>query len=238
VAGYIEGGDEKLRERAILISAHIDHLGKDSSLSGDNIFNGAIDNGSAVASMIATAKALREMKEELRYSVIVLACNAEEAGLLGSRYFAGSLDPEKIVANINFESTPVWEKARDFIAVGARYSSLEDIIRKIVSERGLDYSYFSMSNQGFFYRSDQFSFARRGIPAVWLSAGEDYESGVNRLRDFFLGDYHTVNDEFNPDWELESTLQTVMITLDLIDYINRETPRLEWKGRMTFPVEK
>ena len=238
VVGYIEGSDSRLNSKSIILSAHIDHLGMDTSLEGDRIFNGAIDNGSAVASMMAVAKRLREQQEKLKYSVIVLACNAEEAGLLGSRYFAGSVEPSSIVANINFECTPVWERSRDFIAVGARYSSLEEIIRGIVKDRGLSYSYFSMSNQGFFYRSDQFSFARRGIPAVWLSAGEDYISGVNRLREFFLGDYHTVNDEFDPEWELESTIQTVEITLDLIDYINREQPVLQWKGRMTFPVEE
>lgn len=238
VVGHIKGSDSQLNSKSIILSAHIDHLGMDSSLEGDRIFNGAIDNASAVASMMAVAKRLREQQEKLNYSVIVLACNAEEAGLLGSRYFAAGVEPSSIVANINFESTPVWERSRDFIAVGARYSSLEDIIREIVRDKGLAYSYFSMSNQGFFYRSDQFSFARRGIPAVWLSSGEDYISGVNRLREFFLGDYHTVNDEFEPEWELESTIQTVEVTLDLIDYLNREQPVLQWKGRMTFPVEK
>jgi len=110
--------------------------------------------------------------------------------------------------------------------------------REILKERNLEYSYFSMSNQGFFYRSDQFSFARRGIPSVWLSAGEDYTGGVNRLREFFLGNYHTVDDEFDPGWKLESTLQTVEVTLDLINYLNSRNQALEWKGRMTFPVEK
>jgi len=238
VTGFIPGTDRKLKNRSIILSAHIDHLGIKSSVKGDSIFNGAIDNGSAVATMIAAAKALVEQRDKLKYSVIVLACNAEEAGLLGSRYFAGSLNPEEIVADINFESTPVWEKTTDFIAVGARYSDLEDIIREILKERNLEYSYFSMSNQGFFYRSDQFSFARRGIPSVWLSAGEDYTGGVNRLREFFLGNYHTVDDEFDPGWKLESTLQTVEVTLDLINYLNSRNQALEWKGRMTFPVEK
>ncbi len=238
VVGYIEGRSRELKEKSIILSAHIDHLGMNPALTGDRIFNGAIDNGSAVAAMLAVAKELKERQERLGCSVIVLACQAEEAGLLGSQYFAGSVDPAAIVANINFESTPVWEEARDFVAVGARHSTLEDIIRRIVGKRGLKYSYFSMSNQGFFYRSDQFSFARRGIPSVWLSAGEDYVSGRNRLREFFLGRYHTVDDEFDPGWELESTRQTVVIALDLIEYINSEEPFLEWKGKIPFPVEE
>lgn len=238
VAAFIPGSDPVCRERSVVLSAHIDHLGMSPHLSGDSIFNGAIDNGSAVTSMVAAAKILKAFEKDLNYSVILLACQAEESGLLGSRYFAGSADPQKIVANINFESTPVWEAAMDFMAIGARYSSLEDIIERIVHDQGMEYSSFSMSNQGFFYRSDQFSFARRGIPAVWLSAGEKYTSGENRIRDFFLGDYHTVNDEFDENWTLESTRQTVKMAVLLVEYLNRYRPNLEWKGKMTFPVDE
>ncbi|HHS13924.1 MAG TPA: M28 family peptidase [bacterium] len=238
VVAVIRGSDPRYRDRSVVLSAHIDHLGMNPQLSGDSIFNGAIDNGSAVTSMVAAAKILKAFEKDLKYSVILLACQAEESGLLGSRYFAESIDPEKIVANINFESTPVWEAATDFMAVGARYSTLDDIIERIVHDQGLEYSSFSMSNQGFFYRSDQFSFARRGIPAVWLSAGEKYVSGENRIRDFFLGDYHTVNDEFDESWTLESTRQTIKMAVLLVDYLNRHRPNLEWKGKMTFPVDE
>ncbi len=238
VVGVIPGNHTQLKEKAVILSAHIDHLGMDPSLKGDAIYNGAIDNAAAVAGMITTAKILKEYQKNLNYSVIVLACQAEEAGLLGSRYFAETLDPENIIANINFESTPVWEKTRDIMAVGAKYSSLEDIIKNILEKQDLDYSYFSMSNQGFFYRSDQFSFARQGIPSIWISAGENYVSGQNKIKDFFLGNYHTVKDQYNPDWPLESLKQTVEVSVLLIDYLNRHTPEITWKGKMTFPVEK
>ena len=239
VVGFIPGNDPKLSEKSILLSAHIDHLGMNPSLEGDSIFNGAIDNGSAVAAMIMSAKILKAYEKSLKYSTIILGCEAEESGLLGSLYFANSIDPEHIVANINFESTPVWEKSRDFMAVGARYSTLEDILKKILREEGLTYSTFSLKNQGFFYRSDQFSFARKGIPSIWISAGEDYVSGRNRLKDFFVGgDYHTVDDEYNPGWELESTIQTIRTTCLLVDHLNRLKPEIRWKGRMTFPVDE
>ncbi|MCK4351244.1 MAG: M28 family peptidase, partial [Candidatus Krumholzibacteria bacterium] len=180
VVGLIPGSDSAYKDRAILLSAHIDHLGMNEDLPGeDKIFNGAIDNGSAVAAMLATAKALAERSEELKYSVIILACQAEESGLLGSYHFALSLDPKRIVCNINYESTPVWERTGDIFALGAKYSSLESIMHKVLAEQGLEYTYFSMYEQGFYYRSDQFSFARRGIPSIWLSAGDEYESGAN-----------------------------------------------------------
>ena len=239
VVGFIPGSDAEHKDTSILLSAHIDHLGMNPSLEGDAIFNGAIDNGSAVAAMISSAHILKANQDHLKYSVILLACEAEEAGLLGSLYFANSIDPDRIAANINFESTPVWERAADFMGVGARFSTLEDILKKLVAGEGLTYSTFSLSNQGFFYRSDQFSFARKGIPSIWISAGEKYESGRNRLKDFFVGgDYHTVNDEYDPAWELESTVQTIKMTILLVDYLNRHTPELAWKGKMTFPIEK
>ncbi|MBN2071596.1 MAG: M28 family peptidase [Candidatus Krumholzibacteriota bacterium] len=237
VVGFIPGNDPKYAGKAIVLSAHIDHLGMNPRLEGDRIFNGAVDNGSAVASMMVTARHIKEYEKDLKYSVIILACEAEEAGLLGSHYFAGTLDPSKIIANINFESTPVWEKSRNFVGVGAKYSNIEDILKRILHDADLEYSYFSMSDQGFFYRSDQFSFARKGIPSVWLSAGEDFESGRNRLMEFFLGKYHTVDDEYDPEWDLGSAVQTIGVALRLIDYINRETPEIEWKGRISFPVD-
>jgi len=238
VIGYIPGSHPELKNKNIVLSAHIDHLGKDDSLKGDKIYNGAIDNGSAVASMLMTSKILKEYQDNLDYSIVVLACQAEEEGLLGTRYFAEGIDPSKFIANINFESTPVWEKTRDFIGVGAKFSTLEKLLKKILKKEGLEYSYFSMSNQGFFYRSDQFSFARKGIPGMWITAGEKYVSGKNKLKEFFLGKYHTVEDEYDPGWELDSTIQTIKIAALLVKYINENKPVIDWKGKMTFPVEK
>ncbi len=239
VVGFIPGNDPEFKDRSIVLSAHIDHLGMDPARKGDKIFNGTIDNGSAVAAMVMTAKLLKARQADLRYSVIVLACQAEESGLLGSHYFVDSLsDPRRIIADINFESTPVWGPSKSIMGVGARFSSLEDILKKILPGEGLGYSYFSMKNEGFFYRSDQFSFARRGIPGLWLSAGEDFVSGRNHLREFFTGAYHTPKDEFDPNWSLESTRQTIRTAVDLAEYLNRHTPELRWKGPRTFPVEK
>jgi Zn-dependent M28 family amino/carboxypeptidase len=222
----------------IVLSAHIDHLGKKESLAGDSIFNGAIDNGSAVAALLLTAKILKDLEKELPYTMTFLACQAEEAGLLGATYYVKQTDRSELVANINFESTPVWEKSGSLMGVGARFSTLEDMLREIAGEEKLQYADFSLSNQGFFYRSDQFPFAQNGIPAIWISAGEDFTSGKNHLKDYFVGgDYHTVKDEYHADWELESLRQTVRLALALIEKIgaSKEPPR--WKTRLTFPLE-
>jgi len=222
----------------IILSAHIDHLGKNPSLKGDSIFNGAIDNGSAVAAMMVTAKILKEFQHQLHYTITLLACNAEESGLLGSKYFVQQADKKTIITNINFESTPVWEKSKDFMAIGARFSTLEDMLKKILVDEGLTYTYFSMANQGFFYRSDQFSFARYNIPAIWISAGENDISGQKKYPAFWKTNYHTVKDEYNPQWKLEGMKQTIQIACLLIDYMNKTRKKPQWKRNLTFPLEK
>ncbi len=225
----------KTRQR-IVLSAHIDHLGMDEGQTGDNIFNGAIDNGSAVAAMVLCARVLKEMQRDLHYSVTILACNAEEAGLLGSRHYAATTDRETIVANINFESTPVWEETSDFMGVGARFSTLEDVLKEVVQGEGLTYSYFSMSDQGFFYRSDQFPFARYNIPAMWISAGENDASGLKKYPNFWRTDYHTVRDEYKSEWPLEGLRQTVKLTLLLIDRLNKNKTAPVMKKQIPFPL--
>jgi Zn-dependent M28 family amino/carboxypeptidase len=227
----------KSKER-IVLSAHIDHLGMDPSKEGDNIYNGAIDNGTAVAAMMITAKILKEFQDDLYYSVTLLACNAEESGLLGSKYYAQNTDRSSIIANINFESTPVWDEAKSIMGIGARYTELEEMIRQLAAEHGLGYSTFSLSNQGLFYRSDQFSFARYGIPAVWISAGEDEVTGKKNYTDFWSGRYHTVEDEFDPEWKLDGMRQTIKYALLLIERINKTQTPPAWKEELPFPVEK
>jgi Zn-dependent M28 family amino/carboxypeptidase len=234
VVAHIPG---KVPER-IVLSAHIDHLGMDPSKEGDQIYNGAIDNGTAVGAMMLVAKILKEFQDELHYSVTILGCNAEESGLLGSKYYVQNTDHQNIVANINFESTPVWKSSRSIMGIGARFSGFEDLIMDLAEEGGLEYSTFSLSNQGLFYRSDQYSFARYGIPAVWISAGEDEVDGSTTYTEFWGGDYHTVKDEFDPGWPLEGMKQTVEYALKLIDRINTLQEAPELKDDLTFPLEK
>jgi len=233
VVGEIPG---QRRERIVLV-AHIDHLGRDERRGGDQIFNGAIDNAAAVAAMLLTARILKEHQASLTYSVTVLACQAEEEGLLGSTHYVAETDRASIVAAINFESTPVWGPSRSVMGVGARYSTLEDLLHGVAARAGVSYSEFSMAEQGFFFRSDQFSFARAGIPALWISAGEDFASGRNHLKEFFTGAYHTPDDEFEPAWELESLRQTVRYAVMLVEAINRAPEPPRWKRPLDFPVE-
>jgi len=225
-------------EERIVLSAHLDHLGIDPNKEGDNIYNGAIDNGTAVGAMMVVAKILKEYQDDLYYSVTILGCNAEESGLLGSKYYAQNTDRSSIVANINFESTPVWEASKSLMGIGARFSGFEEMIKDLADKNGLGYSTFSLSNQGLFYRSDQFSFARYGIPSVWISAGEDEVNGEINYTEFWGKDYHTVKDDYDPEWKMEGMRQTIKYALLLIDQINKNELSLEMKEDLPFPLDK
>ena len=221
----------------IVLSAHIDHFGRDPRLEGDQIYNGAIDNGSAVAALALVAKVFAAAGRQMEYGLTFLVCQAEEAGLLGSKFFVSQADRRQIVTCINFESTPVWEKSLDAFAEGASFSTLDEMVRDVAAGQGLGYSRFSLGDQGLFYRSDQFPFAQAGIPAIWLSAGEKTVSGRNRIAEFFKGGaYHTVKDEFDPGWELEGLRQTVKLAVGLIEHLQRARELPRWKARLTFPI--
>ncbi len=225
--------------KRIVLLAHIDHLGVNPNVTDtDRIFNGAIDNGSAVAALMLTSRILNEFRDQLQHTITVIACQAEEEGLLGSMYYVMTTDRSNILAAINFESSPVWENSRSIMGVGARFSTLEDMIKEIAAEEGVKYSEFSLNDQGFFFRADQYPFAQHNIPAAWISAGEEFVSGRNHLREFFTGDYHTPKDEYDPDWDLGSLRQTVKYALMLVEGIEaaKEPPR--WKRKLTFPIIK
>jgi Zn-dependent M28 family amino/carboxypeptidase len=224
--------------KRIVLLAHIDHLGQSPTLQGDQIFNGTIDNGAAVTALMLTTRILKEFSQTLNHGITILACQAEEEGLLGSTHYAMTTDRSNILAAINFESTPVWGESRSLMGVGARFSTLEDMLKEIARLENVRYEEFSLNNQGFFYRSDQYPFAQYDIPAVWISAGEDFASGRNHIREFFSGDYHTPRDEYDPDWDLGALKQTVKYALRLVDAIQTAPQPPRWKRRLTFPTMK
>ncbi len=222
----------------IVLSAHIDHLGTKPTGQGDLIYNGAIDNSSAVAALVMTAWLLAVHQKELYYSVTVLACQAEEAGLLGSEHYVKTADRGNIVAAINFEATPVWKRAKTIMGIGAEYSTLNESLERVAKSLGVGTSRFSLVNQGLFFRSDQYSFARYGIPALWISAGEDDISGERPYTRYWSTNYHTVRDEFDPNWDLGALRQTIQAAVLLVQDLNQKQARPSWKYPLPFPMEK
>jgi Zn-dependent M28 family amino/carboxypeptidase len=211
VGGIVRGVSP---DRHVVISAHHDHLGKDATLAGDQIYNGALDNGSASAVMLSLARYFASRGQRPPVSLIFLAPTAEEEGLLGSTYFADHppVPLSRIMANLNLELTNVWGETADVFAIGATLSSLEEILKTAATNASLRYVAEPPDLDGYFYRSDQISFARAGIPAVWLAEGPTARGAdparIRKARQAFKRtDYHRVTDEVKPDWDLSGAVQ-------------------------------
>jgi Zn-dependent M28 family amino/carboxypeptidase len=226
VGALIEGTN---KERCIIISAHYDHLGTDARREGDRIYNGAVDNCSATACLLALARHFAMQPQPPRVSLAFLAASAEEPGLLGSQYFTEHppFPLSRIMAALNFEMTNVWGRTRDVYALGAKYSDLDGICRK-AADLGLEYIPERGGKEGFFFRSDQLSFARAGVPSLWLhegiaSAGDDEDLIVRKRTEYKKARYHTTADEIGNDWDLSGTVQIAEWAREIIRLISESS---------------
>jgi Zn-dependent M28 family amino/carboxypeptidase len=238
VVGVIPGSGES--DEAVVLSAHHDHFGIGVEVDGDAIYNGAIDNGSALAAMLVVAQAAAQ-RGGWEHDLIFLACAAEEKGLVGSSYFARNppVPAAQLVANINFEMTSVWGRAKDLIAIGGSRSELGDVIAEVAERHGLEMAPEPAPEQGYLFRSDQLSFARVGVPAVWIDVGETLVEGPeglgSRLRETYREHhYHRPSDELDPSWELTGTVQLAEIVLEVLEELDQRDAPLRWHEHSEF----
>ncbi len=210
VAARLPGTDAP--DEVVMYVAHWDHLGRDESLAGDQIYNGAADNATGTAGLIEIARAFTE-GEPPRRSVLFLAVTAEEQGLLGSRYYGEQpLYPAaQTVAAMNMDVLNQWGRTRDLTIVGMGQSELDDVAGEIAVRLGRVLTPDPEPEKGFYYRSDHFSFARVGIPAFYADPGVDYLDkpagyGIEKRNEYTANDYHAVSDEVKPDWDLSGAL--------------------------------
>lgn len=241
VAAILKGKHKKASDRTIILSAHYDHLGKDPNLEGDQIYNGAVDNCSASASLLALARYYSQQPENLKLNLIFLAATAEEEGLLGSDYFARHLPlaQTSVLANLNFEMTSVWGETEDIYAIGAKHSDLDDFCRRAAERLDLDYIPERLAQLGYFFRSDQLSFARAGIPAVWLhegviSNGEDKDYILKKNEEYRKYKYHKVTDEIEDDWDLSGTVQVTRWAQEIIALLSETESLPRFKETSSF----
>jgi Zn-dependent M28 family amino/carboxypeptidase len=223
VAGIIRAKHPDARKRVIVLSAHYDHFGKNETLKGDQIFNGAVDNCSASASMLALAGYYAQRPEKLKDDLCFVGVTGEEKLFLGSDHFVRHLPfpASSVVADINFEMTNVWGETEDAFAIGAKHSELDEVCRQAAEKIGLRYIPERNGELGFFFRSDQISFVKAGIPGVWLSQGivsrgPDKDLIQRKFDDYRKTKYHKVTDEIQPDWDLRGTLQIIRWAEEII----------------------
>jgi Zn-dependent M28 family amino/carboxypeptidase len=217
VVAILPGRDPKLRDEYVVYSAHWDHFGIGApDKNGDTIYNGALDNATGVASVLEIARVLSSLPlaERPRRSMLFLITTGEEQGLIGSEWY--SLHPlvpiNKTAADINLDSMNILGPTRDFVPLGAERSSLKTIVDAIARERGLRISPDPRPEQGSFYRSDHFPFAKVGVPSISLKEGSDYightkEWGEKKFKEYNEAHYHQPSDEFRDDWDFRGMIQ-------------------------------
>ena len=223
VAGILPGRDPKLRDEYVIYSAHWDHLGIGApDKTGDAIYNGALDNATGVASVLAIAEALAKLPpaQRPRRSSLFLFPTAEEQGLIGAEWYAKHpLVPlARTAANVNLDSMNVLGPTHDFIPLGAERSPLSAVVAAVARERGMRVSPDARPEQGSFYRSDHFPFAKVGVPSISLKEGDDYvghtkEWGEAQFKAYNTAHYHQPSDEFTDAWDFRGMLQETEIAM-------------------------
>lgn len=213
VIGKLPGSDPVLSKEGVLYSTHHDHFGlkKGAAPDGtDAIYHGALDNATGCASVLAIARAMASMPERPKRTVWFAFVAGEERGLLGSRYLANHLPAPagRIAANINLDGAAIWGRTRDLAQIGKGKSSLDGWIEEIARKEGRVVVPDLFPDRGSFYRSDQFSFARVGIPAAYVHSGTDVIGkpaawGRQRQEEFELRDYHQPSDVLTPAWNFD-----------------------------------
>jgi Zn-dependent M28 family amino/carboxypeptidase len=220
VIGKLRGSDPKLSGEAVVYTAHHDHLGMkmDAKPGEDAIYNGALDNASGVAAMLAIARAFAALPKAPRRSVYFASVTAEEQGLLGSEYLAKHppLPPGEIAANINIDGVSIFGRTKDLTMIGLGKSSLDPIVISLARMQGRTVKPDQFPDRGFFYRSDQFNLARVGVPAAYFDGGTEVIGkpagwGKAKIEEWENKDYHQPSDELTSEWDLSGAVEDVRL---------------------------
>jgi len=236
VIAKLSGSDPTLKNEYVIYTAHWDHLGIGEPVKGDKIYNGAIDNASGVATVLEIARELTKVKTKPKRSMLFLMVTAEEQGLLGSQYYSEfPLYPlPKTVANINLDGVNQWGRTKDLTLIGLGASDLDDYAREAASEQGRVIAPDAEPEKGFYYRSDHFNFAKKGVPALDPDSGVDYvgkpDSYSKTKRDEYTNnDYHSPSDEVKPDWDLSGAAEDAKLFLAVGYRVAQSVKPPEWK---------
>ena len=220
VLGILRGRDPVLRDELVVYTAHHDHLGEgEPDDEGDTIYNGARDNASGVATVLALARAFAALEQPPRRSILMLVVGAEEQGLLGSRYYAAhpTVHPGNIAANINHDAVNIFGRTRDVAVIGRGKSSLEDLLEQAAALQDRVVVDEPFPDKGYYYRSDQFNLAKIGVPALYFNAGTEFlgrppewgreaEDGWRERR------YHQPSDEVFEDWDYSGMVEDAKLS--------------------------
>ncbi len=212
VVGVLPGSTRP--DEYVVLTAHWDHLGRALAFSGDAIFNGAVDNATGTAGLLELARAFGEVTPAPERSVLFVAFTGEEYGLLGSEYFAEhpTVPLDRVAAGINIDGMSVNGRTNDVVVVGYGSSELEKDLEAAAAKQGRVLVQEPTPEKGYYYRSDHFNLAKKGVPMIYAKSGVDSvahgkEWGLAQQADYVSNRYHKPSDEFDPNWDLSGAVQ-------------------------------
>lgn len=217
VIGVLPGG--KRADEAVVYMAHWDHLGRHEGESGDNIYNGAVDNATGVAGILEIAEAFARQQPAPERSLAFIAVTLEESGLLGSKYYVAhpTFPLDKIAAVINIDAMSVAGRAHDMTVTGLGSSELDDILKSIAATQNRTLHAESAPQNGYYFRSDHFNFAKAGVPALYAGGGDDLldggtQAGLRAQEDYGQHRYHSPKDEYDAaTWKLDGVVEDLQV---------------------------
>jgi Zn-dependent M28 family amino/carboxypeptidase len=219
VAGLLPGSDPALKQQVVIFSAHHDHFGiGEPDKQGDRIYHGARDNASGCAQVLSIARAFAALEPRPRRSVLVLFVGVEEQGLLGSLYYAlhPTIPAGRIAADINYDGGNIFGRSRDVTLLSSGKSSLDNDVEAVAHLQGRVVIPDQYPDRGYYYRSDQFSFAKVGVPGVYLDMGLDYPGhpadwGRQQKEAWELTHYHQPSDKIEPSWSFDGMIDDAQL---------------------------
>lgn len=237
VLGAIPGSDPKLRNEYVVFMAHHDHLGMaaERDENGDNIYNGAIDNASGTASLLSIARAIAGLSEKPKRSILFAFVGAEEQGLLGSEHFAADspIPVGFMSAVINIDGMNFLGKTHDLNLIGNGKSDLDPILSAVAKWQGRTVVPDSFPDRGYYYRSDQFSLAKVGVPGVYLHSGLNVVGredgwGKRQLEQWVEKTYHQPSDEYDINWDLAGAIDDARLLMHVGLVLANQPEMAKW----------
>jgi Zn-dependent M28 family amino/carboxypeptidase len=208
VIAELPGADPRRKDEAVLYTAHYDHLGIDPSMKGDNIYNGAVDNGTGCGILLELARAWAAERTAPARSILFASVTAEEQGLLGSEYLGkhSPVPPAKISLDLNYDALKPIAGPEEVEVTGAERTTFYPLVEETAKKFGLQIRPDSRPEAGHYYRSDHFSLARVGIPSFSISEGIKFKGhdaawGKAQADDYVEHHYHQPSDEYHTDWD-------------------------------------
>ena len=241
VIAKLTGSDPVLKNEYVIYSAHWDHFGIGPEINGQNIYHGALDNGSGSAALMELGRAFASLKVRPKRSILFLSVTGEEQGLLGSEYYTEHpLYPlARTAANINMDGMNMLGKTRDIVEIGMGKSTLDEVVAAAAKEQGRVVRPDPEPEKGSYYRSDHFSFAKVGVPAFDPDRGDDYIGkpdgwGLKMRDQFDAEDYHKPTDVIKPYWETSGTAQDCQLYFVVGYRVANAAKMPEWKPGAEF----